>query len=444
MERGPYGRTALSVHHLLRHRGRGQPRRQRRHQDVRESIVTETGTVAEVRRIIREGDLHTVFQPIVDLETRRVVAYEALSRGPAGSSAEMPDTLFRVASEVGLTSALDQACVAESLRAGHRAGIVEPLSLFVNVEAQALDLFADLLPISLVVVVEITERDLLDDLGMLLRSVSRLRASGLKIAMDDVGSNPASLAVLPLVRPDVIKLDMSLLQNQPSRHTARIMDAVSTYQEEFGAVVVAEGVETEQHVSQALALGATLGQGYLFGRPSDLAPNASPPGVQVRAHVAETRPAATPFSIAAQFRTPMTSTRPLLVQTSMLLEARALDGDSSMVVLSTFRDDADFGDDLRARYTTLASRSSLVAVFLQDRFGTLPALDGIDRLEVRAFAASDPLRAEWSMIVLSGTYSAMLTAREVSHPDGPGLFEYILTHDRELVTRGALALAVRL
>ncbi|MDF2444445.1 MAG: hypothetical protein JWR01_2648, partial [Subtercola sp.] len=47
-----------------------------------ESIVTETGTVAEVRRIIREGDLHTVFQPIVDLETREVVAFEALSRGP--------------------------------------------------------------------------------------------------------------------------------------------------------------------------------------------------------------------------------------------------------------------------------------------------------------------------------------------------------------------------
>lgn len=409
--------------------------------------MLDTATVAEVRRIIAEGDLHTVFQPIVDLETRAVVAFEALSRGPVGSLAEMPDVLFEVADQLGLTGELDQACVAASLSSGQRAGIVEPLSLFVNVEAQALSLFADLLPLNLVVVVEITERDLLVDLGLLLRSVARLRASGLKIAMDDVGSNPASLALLPLLQPDIIKLDMSLLQKQPSAHTARVMDAVSTYREEFDAVVVAEGVETERHVVQARALGATLGQGWLFGRPSAESPGAVAPGVQVKdaSAVVECEAAtSTPFAVAEQARTPMASTKPLLVQASKFLEARALDGDRSTIVLSTFQLDTNFNEAMRAKYAALALRTSLVAVFVQDFSAGIAVTSGIDRLELRSFPATDPLEAEWSVIVLSATYAAMLTARQSSDPDHADHFDFILTHNRELVTRGALSLAVRL
>jgi EAL domain-containing protein (putative c-di-GMP-specific phosphodiesterase class I) len=403
-----------------------------------ENTATDDATVREVRRIIAQGDLHTVFQPIVDLETRSTVAFEALSRGPVGSVAEMPDTLFEIAARVGLTGELDQACVAASLSAAQRAGIVEPLSLFVNVEAEALSLFADLLPLNLVVVVEITERDLLEDLGMLLRS------AGLKIAMDDVGSNPASLALLPLLQPDIIKLDMSLLQKQPSRHTARVMDAVSTYQEEFGAVVIAEGVETERHVVQARALGATLGQGWLFGRPSTLTAIDAPPGVQVGPSTAAVMCDATPFSVAEQSRAPKSSSKPLLIQASKFLEERALDGDRSTVVLSTFQLDANFNEAMRAKYTALALHTSLVAVFVQDDSDGMSLTSDIDRLELRSFPATDPLESEWSVIVLSATYAAMLTARELSEPDSARTFEFVLTHNRDLVTRGALSLAVRL
>ncbi|WP_158507188.1 EAL domain-containing protein [Subtercola sp. Z020] len=408
------------------------------------NTATEDATAEEVRRIIAQGDLHTVFQPIVDLETRSTVAFEALSRGPVGSVAEMPDTLFEVAARVGLTGELDQACVAASLSAAQRAGIVEPLSLFVNVEAEALSLFADLLPLNLVVVVEITERDLLDDLGMLLRSAARLRSAGLKIAMDDVGSNPASLALLPLLQPDIIKLDMSLLQKQPSRHTARVMDAVSTYQEEFGAVVIAEGVETERHVVQARALGATLGQGWLFGRPSALVAIEAPPGVQVGPSTAAVQDEATPFTVAERSRAPKSSSKPLLIQASKFLEERALDGDRSTVVLSTFQLDSNFTDAMRAKYTALALHTSLVAVFVQEAANGMTLTTGVDRLELRSFPVADPLESEWSVIVLSATYAAMLTARELSGADNARNFEFVLTHNRDLVTRGALSLAVRL
>ncbi|TQL55180.1 sensor domain-containing phosphodiesterase [Subtercola boreus] len=400
-------------------------------------------SVDELRRIIDERDIRTYFQPVVDLDSGTVMAYEALSRGPAGSAFEMPDTLFRVAREAELTTELDRACVAASLLAGQRAGITEPLSLFVNVEAQALKSLADLLPLNLVIVVEITERDLLVDLGLLLRSVARLRESGLKIAMDDVGINPASLALLPLLRPDFIKLDMSLLQRQPTRHTARVMDAVSTYQEEYNAVIIAEGVETEQHVDQARALGATLGQGWLFAKPSPDFPAEAPPGV----HVSVTQPVigkeSTPFSVARQFRSPMVSTRPLLIEASKLLEARALDGDRSTIVLSTFQHTANFSETTRDRYGSLSERNGLVAVFVRDD-SPLSVPAGDSRIKVRTFPESDPLESEWSVIVVSATYAAMLTASRQGAADNEDNYEFVFTHNRELVIRGALTLAVRM
>ena len=82
-----------------------------------------------------------------------------------------------------------------------------------------------------------------------------------------------SLAFLPLLRPDVVKLDLRLVQERPGPAIAEIMNAVNAHAERTGAVVLAEGIETEEHLVMARALGATLGQGWLFGRPG---PGAAP------------------------------------------------------------------------------------------------------------------------------------------------------------------------
>jgi EAL domain-containing protein (putative c-di-GMP-specific phosphodiesterase class I) len=74
-------------------------------------------------------------------------------------------------------------------------------------------------------------------------------------------ADPASLALLPLLAPDLIKLDMALIRERPGQHAARVMSAVAAHAERTGAVVLAEGVETEQHRVTARALGATYGQG---------------------------------------------------------------------------------------------------------------------------------------------------------------------------------------
>ena len=75
---------------------------------------------------------------------------------------------------------------------------------------------------------------------------------------------------MPFVRPDVIKLDLRLVQANPDVAIAGIVNAVNAERERSGAVILAEGIEHEEHLTTARALGATLGQGWLFGRPDNL------------------------------------------------------------------------------------------------------------------------------------------------------------------------------
>jgi EAL domain-containing protein (putative c-di-GMP-specific phosphodiesterase class I) len=117
---------------------------------------------------------------------------------------------------------------------------------------------------------EVTERALTDRPAELLAAVARLRRLGVGIALDDVGADPRSLALMPFLAPEVIKLDLALVQGKPSRRTAAIVHAVSAESERTGALVLAEGIETEAHRQTALALGARYGQGWLFGRPAAL------------------------------------------------------------------------------------------------------------------------------------------------------------------------------
>ena len=123
-------------------------------------------------------------------------------------------------------------------------------------------------PSELDVVVEITERALTDRPAELLHAVQASATRGWGIALDDVGADARSLALMPLLRPDVIKLDLRLVQDQPTSEVAEIVNAVNAERERTGAVVLAEGIETEEHLETARALGATLGQGWLFGRPA--------------------------------------------------------------------------------------------------------------------------------------------------------------------------------
>ncbi|WP_253259502.1 DICT sensory domain-containing protein [Subtercola boreus] len=153
----------------------------------------------------------------------------------------------------------------------------------------------------------------------------------------------------------------------------------------------------------------------------------------------------TPFLVAAAEQPTTQSDKPLLIEMSKFLEACALECDETTLVFSTFQENANFNARMLGRYRVLADRASLVAAYLQEGVEQKVGLADIPKLRIVTFAEDDDLAAEWSVIVLSSRYCAMLCAREVIDQPIPGRrFEFILTHDRGLVTRAAITLANRL
>ena len=394
------------------------------------------------------GGIRSVFQPIVDLDTGAVVAYEALARGPEGAL-ERPDELFAAARAAGRLAELDGACRTAAFRGAVGAGLVAPLSVFVNVEPEVLDTapldellaIAEQAPGRLQVVLEITERALAARPAELLRTVERVRSVGWGIAVDDVGAESLSLAFLPLLRPDVVKLDLRLVQERPGPAIAEIMNAVNAYAERTGGLVLAEGIETDRHLATARALGATLGQGWLFGRPA-AEPVADRPvaALTLPAPAPEEPDGRSPFACLPPAAALRRSPKALLIELSKQLEREAVRLGETCVVASAFQEARHFTPSTERRYTELVERVGFVCAFGED----LP-VEPLPGLRGAALDADDPVRGEWDVVVLGPHFAAALLARDL-HDDGPDLertFEYALTYDRDTVVRAAAALLSR-
>jgi EAL domain-containing protein (putative c-di-GMP-specific phosphodiesterase class I) len=228
--------------------------------------------------VLRRELVRAVYQPIIDLATGKVAAYEALARGPKGTPMESPGALFGAARRSGRLRELEWACRKAALAGAVDAGLGTQVSLFVNVEPgvvgggtpPALEQTLRVSERKLRVVLELTERDLCHRPVDLLRLVAWARQRWWGVALDDVGADETSLALLPLVEPDVVKLDMALVQNALTAEGEAIVRAVRDYAERTGATVLAEGIENDEHLAHAHELGATLGQGWALGMPGDL------------------------------------------------------------------------------------------------------------------------------------------------------------------------------
>ena len=231
-------------------------------------------TAPTIPALLRDRLVHPVFQPIVDLTSGAVVAMEALARGPAGTALEYPDALFAAAHAAGRLGELDMLCFERALECAMAAPTPPPL-LFANAEPAVLnqpitpritELVSSGLPFRYIL--EFTERALAAVPGSLIHLAGMVHDQGNAIALDDVGVDPTSLAFLPVLEPEVIKLDMSLVHDPHAEHTHQVCAVVQEQARRTGAVVIAEGIETEEHLRTARALGAHWGQGWLFGRPT--------------------------------------------------------------------------------------------------------------------------------------------------------------------------------
>jgi DICT domain-containing protein len=177
-------------------------------------------------------------------------------------------------------------------------------------------------------------------------------------------------------------------------------------------------------------MGATLAQGLLFGAPTALPDRVPAPSEPLRLLMAADRVAESPFAVAANRRRSYAATRGLLAATSEHLENEVLHETSKAVLVSNFQVAANFTPAIRRRYERLAESTALTAVLGQH----MPARPATG---VRGghLDAGDPLRNEWTVAALGPHFAAALIAHRTdnSPPTGPGQFEAVVTHDRDLV-----------
>ncbi|MEU4564581.1 EAL domain-containing protein [Actinoplanes sp. NPDC023936] len=399
----------------------------------------------DIHDVLDRRAVTPVFQPLIDLADGRVLGYEALSRGPAGTPWESPAALFAAARAAGRESELDWICRAVAYRAALDAGFGAELTLFVNMEPTAwrAGCPADLEPVveqaqrRLRVVTEMTERAIAEDPAGLLSAVESCRAAGWGVALDDVGADPMSLAMLPFVHPDVVKLDMGLLQAPDDPNTAQVVAAVYAYAEASGATVLAEGIETPRHLAAARTMGATVGQGWHFGRPAPLPAGRSTArtGRPLRLLPAPVAADRTPFEIVSAERPVTRTSKAQLMPLSRHLEALA-GGAEPPVLLACFQEARHFTPATSARFRRIAAHSPLVAALgVGLPAEPVPGVRG-------ACLGDDRLRGEWNVIVVGPHRAAALVARDLGDdgPDSARRFDFAITHDRALVVAAARSL----
>ena len=216
--------------------------------------------------------IRVVFQPIVDLVSGRTLGFEALARFPA-EPPRTPDRWFAEASLVGRGVELELAAIRAAVASVD--GLPPPAFLSLNASPDALS--ADGLSAALAdvppgrIVLELTEHAIIEDYHVVQSSITRLRSQGFRLAVDDAGAGYASLRHILKIRPEFVKLDISITRgvSDDPVHQA-ITDALNRFCVDVGAVLIAEGIESAQEVEALRRYGVQAGQGYYLARPAPL------------------------------------------------------------------------------------------------------------------------------------------------------------------------------
>ena len=229
-------------------------------------------------RVIRFDELSIHFQPIVDLAERRILGFEALTRGPSDSPLHSPLVLFDIAARCGRLVELERRVVRVIVRRFVQLAL--PGRLFLNVTADTLIAardragliareFSELKLPAARIVVELTETRPAFDQEGLREAIRVLRGLGFLMALDDLGEGFASLKRWVEMRPQYVKLDRHFVDGIASDPMKQqLVRSVMEMAQASGSSVIAEGLEQESDLLILRKLGVTLYQGYLIARPS--------------------------------------------------------------------------------------------------------------------------------------------------------------------------------
>jgi diguanylate cyclase (GGDEF)-like protein len=263
-----HGRTDIQIFDPVRHGAAGDER------SVEE--LTEAVAIVASRRALRP-----VYQPIISLVTGHPVGYEGLVRPTPDSGFPNAQSLFTAAEIADRIVELDMAAI-ETITS--RVGPLAPgVYLGLNMSPRTLETeqfhVGELIGILRryrlepeQIVLELTEREAIEDLSRLKANLARVRSAGIRIAADDVGAGNAGLRLLSEVAFDIVKIDLSLVQRGVLQESSvAVLRGLREMARRSGASVVAEGVETPEQLVALRRLGIAAAQGYLLGRPGDRA-----------------------------------------------------------------------------------------------------------------------------------------------------------------------------
>ena len=258
--------------------GRNRTKLADRHWDSQAAMLSSHWQ-SVVERALENRSVIAVYQPIVRLDTQRVVGYEALARPNPLQPNISVERMFATAQRIGRARDLDWLCRRAAL--ADAGNVPRGIPVFVNVSVSGLvDPMHGVDQLMLVlswarrraqdIVLEITEREVVRDLLRLQSVVEQYRQQGFRFAVDDVGEGHSTLEVLAAVSPDYVKIARSLVINADRVGERSAIRAVVAFARELGASVIAEGIETTKVATWMSDLGVDLAQGYLFGRPAAL------------------------------------------------------------------------------------------------------------------------------------------------------------------------------
>ena len=243
-------------------------------------IVTEQFSALD--SILANCDLHSLFQPIFSLSERRILGYEALSRGPSNSALHSPINLFAVARSAGRLSELELLCRKSACQRFSQLKLEGKLFLNVSPDSlmepkhqpgRTLQLLQTLgIPPSQVVI-ELTEQSPTDDFALLDTALHHYRAMGFSIALDDLGAGYSSLRLWSELRPDYVKIDRHFIDGIHQDAVKReFVDSILKMAKASRAQVIAEGIELPEELAVLAEMGVDLLQGYLLCRPQEQPP----------------------------------------------------------------------------------------------------------------------------------------------------------------------------
>jgi diguanylate cyclase (GGDEF)-like protein/PAS domain S-box-containing protein len=237
----------------------------------------------ELRRSIERGELRVYYQPLVSLETNRVVGFEALVRWQLGDELVEAGEIVPIAEDTGLILTIGRWVLCESLRQLAEWEKNDPsiaaLDMHVNLSAKQflqpnlLEQVAEALEQSGVAAgrlhLEVTESVVIDNPEEAAALLERLRETGVRISLDDFGTGYSSLSSLSHFPFDTLKIDRSFISTNGDRRNDEIVRTISNLARILGMDVTVEGLESADQVGRMRALGIDYAQGFFFSPPVD-------------------------------------------------------------------------------------------------------------------------------------------------------------------------------